>query len=112
MEQTEENGPERDTRFKPGNKAAANRGPNKVSAKVKESIVNFLENNVDKIQESFDQLGPKGKLEFIADILPYAAPKLSSVQVDQNTNHSGGITIRWKEPNISDSKDESQPGEL
>ncbi len=99
-------------RFQPGNKAAKARGPNHVSSKVKESIVNFLENNVDAIQESFDELKPKDKLEFISSILQYAAPKLSSAQIEQDTNLTGGIFINWKDPNVSDSKDESQPGEL
>jgi len=95
----EENDKERKAHlFQKGNKAAANRGPNHVSAKVKESIVNFLENNIDAIQESFDELRPKDKLEFIASILPYAAPKLSNTQIDQTTEHKGGITIEWKEP--------------
>ena len=71
--------------FEPGNKAAVNRGPNKVSTKVKESIVHFLEDNVDKIQESFDQLKARDKLQFIADILPYAAPKLASIQTENHT---------------------------
>lgn len=106
MEQSEEYGKERnkDGKFTAGNKAASNRGGNKVSTKVKESIVNFLENNVDAIQESFDKLKPREKLEFISGILPYAAPKLSSVQVDQNTNLSGGIAITWEDP-IQDPKD-------
>ena len=84
--------------FQKGNKAASNRGPNYVSSKVKESIVNFLENNVDAIQESFDELRPKEKLEFISSILPYAAPKLSNTQIDQVTEVKGGIVIEWKEP--------------
>lgn len=105
MEEPEEYGKERDTRFKPGNKAASNRGPNRVSLKVKESIVNFLEDNIDKIQDSFDSLKPKEKLEFISSILPYAAPKLSSVEVDQKTEHSGGISISWEDPKLPDSQD-------
>ncbi len=97
MDDSEQYGEDRgDTRFKPGNKAAANRGPNKVSSKVRESIVNFLENNVDAIQESFDELKPKEKLEFISGILQYAAPKLTSIQAD--VDHKGGITINFEEP--------------
>lgn len=97
MEDSEQYDKDRDdTRFKPGNKAAANRGPNKVSTKVRESIVNFLEDNVDAIQDSFDKLKPKEKLEFISGILQYAAPKLSSMQVE--AEHSGGITIKFEDP--------------
>lgn len=94
---SEENGLQRDEkgRFGPGNKASVNRGPNKVSTKVKEAIVNFLEKNIEDIQEDFDQLKPRERLQFITDILQYAAPKLSSIQseVDQHTEHSGKVTI-------------------
>lgn len=55
---TEEYGEDRgeNGKFKPGNRAASARGGNKISTKVKESIVNFLERNVDAIQDSFDEL--------------------------------------------------------
>jgi hypothetical protein len=100
--ETEENGRERNEegKFQKGNKASTGRGPNKVSTRVKESIVSFLENNVDKIQESFDQLGPANKLKFIAEILPYATPKLSAVQSEVEQKIEGGITITWKDPDV------------
>jgi hypothetical protein len=102
MEQPEENGGERDNlgRFGKGNQAAKGRGPNKVSTKVKDSIVSFLEANVDQIQESFDKLGPRDKLHFISEILPYATPKLSAVQSEVETEVKGGITITWAEPDV------------
>ena len=110
---SEEYGLERDTKgkFKPGNKVASNRGANKVSIKVKESIVNFLEMNIDAVQESFDTLKPKEKLDFISSILPYAAPKLSSQTVENE--HSGGITIRFENPGdyVYPSQDQSNTGE-
>lgn len=107
MESSEEYDNERtpSNRFQPGNKAASGRGPNKVSTKVRESIVSFLENNVESIQGSFDSLKPKEKLEFISGLLQYAAPKLSSIQSENETNISGGITISWQEPPVSDSTD-------
>lgn len=98
--------------FAPGNQEAKKKGPNKVSMKVKESIVNFLENNIDKVQDSFDKLKPSGKLKFIAEILPYAAPKLSSVTTENETNISGGITITWEEPKLPTGQSESPTGEL
>lgn len=105
--ESEEYGIERDGKgkFLPGNKQASGRGVNKVSTKVKESIVAFLEANTDKIQDSFDTLKPVDKLRFIAEILPYATPKLSSVQSDNETNVKGGITISWKEPELPDTED-------
>jgi hypothetical protein len=96
--ETEENGRERNEegKFQKGNKASTGRGPNKVSTRVKESIVSFLENNVDKIQESFDQLGPANKLKFIAEILPYATPKLSAVQSEVETNGEIQVTVKYE----------------
>jgi len=84
--------------FENGNQEGRKRGPNKISSKVRESIVNFLENNVDKIQDSFDKLKPAEKLKFVADILSYAVPKLSSIETETDTHLSGGITITWEEP--------------
>lgn len=70
----------------------------KVSVKVREAIVNFLENNVDKIQADFDTLRPKDKLRFVAEILQYAAPKLSSVQTEVQGDISHRIEITWNDP--------------
>lgn len=79
--------------FEKGNQEGRKRGPNKISTKVKESIVGFLEDNVDQIQESFDELKAIDKLRFIADILPYAAPKLSSIQTENETTIHGSWDI-------------------
>lgn len=104
MDLSEENASEHKSNgrysFPPGNKAAVNRGPNKVSTKVKESIVNFLEFNIDAIQDSFDKLKPLEKLQFIANILPYVVPKMQSIQSENQTNLTGGITIKWEEPDL------------
>lgn len=108
MEDSEEYGGERDNegKFKKGNQAAKQRGPNKVSMRVKESIVQFLEDNVNQIQDSFDKLGPKDKLHFIAEVLPYATPKLSSIQSEVEQNIQGGITIRWEDPDVQTGQDQ------
>jgi len=103
---SEENGNGRieNGRFGPGNKAAVARGQNKVSTKVKESIVNFLEANIDAIQQDFDKLKPRERLQFIAEIIPYAAPKLASIQHEGEIH--AGITIRF-----DDSRDYVYPSE-
>lgn len=85
---------------------------NKHSVKVRDAIVNFLEDNVEAIQDSFDKLKPVDKLRFISDILPYATPKLSSVQSENETNLSGGITIKWEEPNVHTGQDKGPASEL
>jgi hypothetical protein len=86
---------DKEGKFKPGNQEGKKRGPNKVSQKVKDSIVKFLEDNVDEIQDSFDQLKAREKLEFISSILPYAAPKLSSV-TSENKNEMT-VTVQFKD---------------
>ena len=96
--------------FAPGNKASINRGPNRISLKVKDFFVQFLEDNVDGIQESFDKLKPLEKLQFIANILPYVVPKLSSSQTENNTKLSGGISISWSEPKLRHTDDKGSNG--
>lgn len=104
------NGRAENGKFLPGNKAATSRGQNKVSTKVKESIVNFLEANIDRIQEDFNTLKPRERLQFIAEIIPYAAPKLSSTQVEGKID--AGLTIRFADPGdyIYPSQDQSNTG--
>lgn len=83
-------------KFTAGNPGKPKGAVTKVSAKVRESLVAFIEKNIDKVQESFDELTPKEKLEFISGILSYAVPKLSSTQVDANIG--GGLTITVAKP--------------
>lgn len=108
------NGQEREQngRFTTGNKVAAKHGPYKLSSKVRDSLVSFLEGNIDAIQESFDTLRPLEKLQFVANILPYVVPKMSSVQTENNTKLSGGINIRWTEPKLRHPGNQGSNGEL
>lgn len=97
---TENNGNVRDEsgRFGKGNPGKPKGAVTKVSVKVRESIVNFLENNVDKIQDDFDKLKPRERLQFVAEILPFAAPKLSSVQTEIQGDLNHRIEITWNDP--------------
>lgn len=99
-----------DGTFGRGNPGKPKGAVTKVSVKVRESIVNFLENNVDAIQASFDTLKPREKLEFISSILPYAAPKLSSTQIEGEVN--AGLTIRFEDPGtyVYPAQDQSDNG--
>lgn len=98
--------------FVQGNKAAINRGPNKISSKVKEALVGFLEDNIEKVQDSFDELKPLEKLQFIANILPYVVPKMQSIQSENETNITGGITIKWEEPDLQTGQDQSSASDI
>lgn len=99
-EQTENIGSQRNENgtFGKGNPGKPKGAVTKVSVKVREAIVNFLEANVDKIQQDFDTLKPREKLQFVAEILPYAAPKLSSVQTEIQGDISHRIEITWNDP--------------
>jgi hypothetical protein len=116
MDKPENNGDKRnpDGTFGIGNKGKPAGAVTKVSVKVKESIHAFMEKNVEKIQESFDQLSAKEKLDFIAQLMSYTIPKLSATQIE--AEHSGGITIRFEEPEeykrLYPSQDQGNIGDL
>ena len=99
-----------DGTFGKGNPGKPKGAVTKISVKVRESIVNFLEANVDKIQADFDTLKPRERLQFIAEIIPYAAPKLSATQIDGKID--AGLTIRFEDPGtyVYPSQDQSNTG--
>lgn len=76
-------------KFQIGNPGKPVGAVNKVSQKVRESVLKFLENNIDTIQADFKTLNPKERLQFMAELIPYAAPKLQSISMD----HSGDINL-------------------
>lgn len=108
--ESETNGEDRDSlgRFGKGNPGKPKGAVVKVSVKVREAIVKFLEDNMDTIQGDFDKMKPRERLQFVAEVLPYAAPKLSAIQTEVNADHSGTITVRWESPNPR--RDESPAG--
>jgi hypothetical protein len=111
---SENNGNIRDEigRFTNGNPGKPKGAASNASAKVKNAISKFLEDNIEKVQESFDTLKPIEKLQFIANILPYAVPKMSSIQSENETNLKGVIKIEWGEPDLPDPKNQGSNGEL
>ena len=82
--------------FAAGNPGKPKGAATNASIKVKEAIYNFLSDNIESIQQSYDTLKPKEKLQFISELIPYAMPRLQSIhsEVDQKTEHSGGIEIK------------------
>src|SRR5437867_1829028 len=85
-------------RFGKGNPGKPKGAVVKVSVKVRESIVKFLEDNIEQVQSDFKALKtPRERLSFIAEILPYAAPKLSSVQTEHTGEVGHKIEITWNE---------------
>lgn len=74
---------------------------NRTSSLVKEAIVKFLEDNIDQVQDSFDKLKPREKLDFIAEVLPYAAPKLKYIENEHSGEVQQEIKITWETPDVS-----------
>lgn len=102
-------------KFKLGNPGKPKGAVVKVSVKVRESIVKFLEDNIDQIQDSFDRLKPREKLQFVAEVLPYAAPKLSAIQTEHHGEIGHKIEITWNDPGdikLPDTHDQGSNGEL
>lgn len=114
---TETNGINRnpDGTFGVGNPGKPKGAVVKVSVKVREAIVKFLEDNIDQVQSDFKALkSPRERLQFISDILPYAAPKLSAVQTEIQGDISHKIEITWNEPTdkLPDTHHKGSNGEL
>lgn len=106
------NGRDENGKFVVGNPGKPKGAMTNASIKVKQAVFDFLERNVESIQTSYDTLKPLEKLQFIANILPYALPKLTSIQSENNTKLSGGINIRWTEPGVQHTIDKGSNGEL
>jgi len=75
--------------FKKGHKHSPGRKPgsqNKVTKKVRETLTAALNDELENIPELLKELEPKERLDAIAKLLPYCAPKLQAQQIDIDTN--------------------------
>lgn len=62
--------------------------PNKITRDLKETINEFLNNNIDSLQDNFNQLDAKDKINFIERLLRYSIPRMAdnSFKLDANLN--------------------------
>lgn len=67
-------------KFAPGNPGKPKGAMMKSTTKIKKALVDFLDLNMDRVQESFEELKPIEKLQFITAVLPYVIPKQQSIQ--------------------------------
>jgi len=71
-------------KFKPGTSGNEKGRPkgatNKTTQHLRENISNFLEDNFEDVQTTFDQAGNREKLNFYKDLLAFALPKLQSIE--------------------------------
>lgn len=84
--------------FENGNPGKPHGAVNKITQKIRERVVKFLEDNIEQIQTDFETLKAKERLEFIEKILPYAVPKLHHVQNDHDGEIEHEIRVTWEMP--------------
>lgn len=53
---------------------------NRITSELHDRIGEFLHNNMDSIQETYDKLNPNEKLKFIVGLLPYVMPKIREAE--------------------------------
>lgn len=70
-------------KFKKGNKFGKGRpkgSKNKSTEKVRETFLYFVEANLDRMQEDFDQLEPKERFKILIDMAKFILPTLKAVE--------------------------------
>lgn len=65
----------------------------KKSEKIRKWLLDIVENRRTSLSEDLDAVDPATRLNFIAKILPYVAPRLASVDMGPNGPASNAIVI-------------------
>jgi hypothetical protein len=59
---------------------------NKSTDKLRNTVLTFIENNIEGMQANFDQLEVKDKLMFLEKMLSYSLPRLQATQLKVETD--------------------------
>ena len=101
-------------KFQKGNSAGGRKkgSVNKNKKIVKDNLSMILENNMERLQEDLDALEPKDRVKLILEIASYVVPKMKSVEVDVDVQHTNALglsaeefleieaeTLKWNEYN-------------
>ena len=65
----------------------------KKSEKIRKWLLDIVENRRGMIADDLDAVDPATRLNFIAKILPYVAPRLASVELANGDDNNGGNAI-------------------
>lgn len=77
-----------------GNPSGRPRGAkDKKSEKIRKWLLDIVENRRDTIADDLDVVDPATRLNFIAKIMPYIAPRLASVDVAQDNPARNAVII-------------------
>jgi len=58
--------------------------PNKLTKELRAALKNILHNEIEQLPDYFDKLEPKDRLELVVKLLPYALPKINTVNYREN----------------------------
>ena len=77
---------------------------NKSTQKIRESIQQIVENNIENIQESLDLMNPRERVKYIIDLIKLVLPTLRPVEhINPISENPPSIDFRklfnFKEPN-------------
>ena len=64
---------------------------NRITQELQDKISTFLSDNIDTIQQEYNQLSPNDKLKFLANILPYVMPKMKEMEGPVQVLEKGNI---------------------
>jgi len=84
------------TTFKAGEGGRPKGAKNKVTIEVKEFLSNFLNDNLSKLQEDFDNLESKERLYFIEKLLKYVVP----IKADQTVKQPISKYADWTDEQL------------
>jgi len=66
---------------------------NKITRDLKETINDFLNNNIDSLQDNFNQLDAKDKINFIERLLRYSIPRMADKTITLDANLNKGFYL-------------------
>src|SRR5689334_8287578 len=61
---------------------------NKIALELRSTIINFLEDNFEKVVQDFNALSPKDRAKLYCDLLQYGLPKLQTVALGMDGESS------------------------
>ncbi|MEG1543263.1 MAG: DUF5681 domain-containing protein [Tannerellaceae bacterium] len=64
---------------------------NKTTRQAREMIQKLFDDNIDQVQQDLDAMTPKDRVEAMIKLLPYLAPKLQSITLDDNREQTNSL---------------------
>jgi hypothetical protein len=82
-----------------GNEGRKAGTPNKTTTEIREAFSLLIENNLSKLQEDLNGLGPKERVKLLLDMAQFVVPKLRSVELKSDIEEVVTISfndeIQW-----------------